>query len=244
MGHLTFALNVTLDGCCDHREGVVDDEMHRYWTRAMDSTGAMLFGRRTYELMESAWPQVARDPKAPPSDRRWARKLEAKPKYVVSTTRRDFPWSNTHRVEGDLARAVRALEEGHAARADGGEPHALGRAAAAGPRGRIPPGDPPRGGRARPVPVRRRAALPAPEAGGHEAAQVRHRGAALSAAVGVGRAMPLRGFQRRSRGGALVALRVLETLPDLDDSFRGYWGSGRTPAAARCYKSGRQDLRQ
>jgi dihydrofolate reductase len=110
MGSLTFALNVTLDGCCDHREGVADDEMHRYWTRLMDSTGAMLFGRRTYELMEAAWPQVARDPKAARSDRSWAKKLDAKPKYVVSTTRRDFPWSNTHRVEGDLARAVRALK--------------------------------------------------------------------------------------------------------------------------------------
>ena len=111
MGILTFALNVTLDGCCDHREGVVDDEMLRYWTRLMDSAGAMLFGRRTYELMEDAWPQVARDPKATPSNRDWAKKLEAKPKYVVSTTRRDFPWSNTHHVEGDLTRAVKALKK-------------------------------------------------------------------------------------------------------------------------------------
>jgi dihydrofolate reductase len=111
MGLLTFALNVTLDGCCDHREGVADDEMLRWWTRVMDAAGAMLFGRKTYELMEDAWPQVARDPKARPSDRAWARKLEAKPKYVVSTTRRDFPWSNTHRVEGDLFRAVKALKK-------------------------------------------------------------------------------------------------------------------------------------
>ena len=67
MGPLTFALNVTLDGCCDHREMVANDEMHRYWTRVMDAAGAMLFGRRTYELMEDAWPQVARDPKAAPA---------------------------------------------------------------------------------------------------------------------------------------------------------------------------------
>ncbi len=111
MGLLTFALNVTLDGCCDHREMLADDEMHRYWTRVMDGAGAMLFGRRTYELMEGAWPQVARDTKARPSDRAWARKLEAKPKYVVSTTRRDFSWNNTRRVEGDLARAVKALKK-------------------------------------------------------------------------------------------------------------------------------------
>src|SRR5262249_40589720 len=58
MGLLTFALNVTLDGCCDHRAGVVDDEVMRYWTRLMNAAGAMLFGRVTYEMMESAWPQV------------------------------------------------------------------------------------------------------------------------------------------------------------------------------------------
>jgi len=46
-----------------------------------------------------------------PRIRDWAKKLEAKPKYVVSTTRRDFPWSNTHLVEGDLTRAVRALKK-------------------------------------------------------------------------------------------------------------------------------------
>jgi dihydrofolate reductase len=111
MGLLTFALNVTLDGCIDHRAGVADDEMHRYWTRVMDSAGAMLFGRVTYELMESYWPQVARDPKAKAADRDWARKLDAKAKYVVSTTRRDFPWNNTHPLKGNLTRAVKALKK-------------------------------------------------------------------------------------------------------------------------------------
>ncbi len=116
MGLLTFAINVTLDGCCDHREGIADDALLRYYTRLMDGAGGMLFGRVTYEMMESAWPAVARDPKARPAFRAWARKLEAKPKYVVSTTRRDFPWANTHHVAGpggeeDLKRAVKALKK-------------------------------------------------------------------------------------------------------------------------------------
>jgi dihydrofolate reductase len=110
MGLLTFALNVTLDGCCDHRAGLADDALLRYYTRLMDGAGAMLFGRTTYELMESAWPAVARDPKARPAFRAWARKLEAKPKHVVSTTRRDFPWSNTFRVDGNLREAIAALK--------------------------------------------------------------------------------------------------------------------------------------
>jgi dihydrofolate reductase len=111
MGLLTFALNVTLDGCCDHREGVADDDLHDHFTQLMDEAGAMLFGRITYELMEDAWPAVARDEKAPRASREWARKLEAKPKYVVSASRRDFPWNNTFRVEGDLQEAVKELKE-------------------------------------------------------------------------------------------------------------------------------------
>jgi dihydrofolate reductase len=110
MGLLTFALNVTLDGCYDHREGVADDALLRYYTGLMDEAGGMLFGRTTYEMMESAWPAVARDPKARPAFRAWARKLEAKPKHVVSTTRRDFPWNNTFLVDGDLRKAIATLK--------------------------------------------------------------------------------------------------------------------------------------
>ncbi len=111
MGLLTFALNVTLDGCIDHRAGIVDDEMLDYFTHLMDGAGAMLFGRTTYELMESAWPAVARDEKSPRAMRDWAVKLEAKPKYVVSASRHDFPWVNTKRVEGELLGAVQALKD-------------------------------------------------------------------------------------------------------------------------------------
>ena len=77
----------------------------------MDEAGAMLWGRATYELMESAWPAIARDGSAPRAMLEWARKLEVKPKYVVSSTRRDFPWSNTFLLEGDLREAVARLKE-------------------------------------------------------------------------------------------------------------------------------------
>ena len=112
MGLLTFALNLTLDGCVDHREGVVDDETHAFYTRLMDEAGAMLWGRVTYEMMESYWPAVARgDVEAPPAMHEWAVKLDAKPKYVVSSTRRDFPWTNSHHITGDLRTGVQELKD-------------------------------------------------------------------------------------------------------------------------------------
>jgi dihydrofolate reductase len=111
MGLLTFSINVTLDGCVDHREGIADDETHAFFTRLMDEHGAMLWGRVTYEMMESYWPAVARgDEEAPPAMREWAVKLEAKPKYVVSLTRTDFPWSNSHHLTGDLRTSVQQLK--------------------------------------------------------------------------------------------------------------------------------------
>jgi dihydrofolate reductase len=110
-GLLTFVLNVTLDGCCDHREGIADDEMLDHFTQLIGKAGAMLYGRITYELMEDAWPAVARDEKAPRAMREWARKLEDMPKYVVSTSRRDFPWNGTVHLEGDLRTAVTQLKE-------------------------------------------------------------------------------------------------------------------------------------
>src|SRR5512143_2044086 len=107
MGLLTFSINVTLDGCVDHREGIADDETHAFFTRLMDEGGAMLWGRGTYEMMESYWPAVARgDVDAPPAIREWAVKLETKPKYVVSSTRKNFPWNNSHHIAGDLRTGV------------------------------------------------------------------------------------------------------------------------------------------
>lgn len=112
MGLLTFGLNVTVDGCVDHREGVADDETHAFFTRLMDDAGAMLWGRVTYELMEGYWPAVARgDEEAPPALREWAVKLEAKPKYVVSSTRSDYSWTNSHHLTGDLRAAVQRLKD-------------------------------------------------------------------------------------------------------------------------------------
>lgn len=112
MGLLTFSINLTLDGCVDHREGIADDETHAFFTRLMDESGAMLWGRVTYEMMESSWPAVARgDVEAPSAIREWAVKLEAKPKYVVSSTRKDFPWANSHHLAGNLRTAVQKLKD-------------------------------------------------------------------------------------------------------------------------------------
>src|SRR6476646_3461385 len=112
MGLLTFSINVTLDGCVDHQEGIADDETHAFFTRLMDEGGAMLWGRVTYEMMESYWPAVARgDEEAPPAMRESAVKLEAKPKYVVSATGNDFSVNNSRHEVVDLRTGVQKLKD-------------------------------------------------------------------------------------------------------------------------------------
>ncbi|KXI28077.1 dihydrofolate reductase family protein [Paraglaciecola hydrolytica] len=112
MGLLIFSINVTLDGCIDHQEGIADVETHAFFTRLMDECGAMLWGRTTYEMMESYWPEVARgDIEAAPAIREWAVKLEAKQKYVVASTRKNFPWANSQHIAGDLRTEVQKLKD-------------------------------------------------------------------------------------------------------------------------------------
>lgn len=112
MGLLTFSINITLDGCVDHREGIADDETHTFFTRLMDKAGALLWGRLTYEMMERYWPAVAQgDMDVPPAMREWAHKLEAKPKYVVSSTRKHFSWTNSYPIAGDLCTGVQKLKD-------------------------------------------------------------------------------------------------------------------------------------
>ncbi|MCU0717065.1 MAG: dihydrofolate reductase family protein [Pirellula sp.] len=112
MGLLTFSINITLDGCVDHAEGIADDETHAFFTRLMDDAGAILWGRITYEMMESYWPAVASGTvDAPATIHEWAVKLETKPKYVVSSTRHEFSWTNSHHIAGDIRTGVQKLKD-------------------------------------------------------------------------------------------------------------------------------------
>ena len=59
MRPLRYSINVTLDGCCDHRVGIADEESHRYWATQLERADALLLGRVTYGMMEEAWRRPA-----------------------------------------------------------------------------------------------------------------------------------------------------------------------------------------
>ncbi|HET9168023.1 MAG TPA: dihydrofolate reductase family protein [Actinospica sp.] len=110
MGLLRYSINVTLDGCCDHRVGIPDEELHRHATENIASADTLLFGRVIYEMMESAWRQPTAPGAMPEWTRPFALTIDAAKKYVVSSTLADVTW-NAELVRGDLGTAVRRLKE-------------------------------------------------------------------------------------------------------------------------------------
>src|SRR5688572_515300 len=112
MRPLRYSINVTLDGCCDHRAGSTDEELHRYWAENLAEADALLFGRVTYEMMEAAWRPPAMGVK-PDWMADWmepfARTIDAAKKYVVSSTLERVDW-NAQLVRGDLGQSVQQLK--------------------------------------------------------------------------------------------------------------------------------------
>jgi dihydrofolate reductase len=110
MRPLRYSINITLDGCCDHRAIPPDEELHRHAVENVNQADALLFGRATYELMESAWrPSTPTDARPVWMDS-FAQTINAATKYVVSSTLEHVDW-NAELVRGDLGTVVEQLKE-------------------------------------------------------------------------------------------------------------------------------------
>src|SRR5687768_2212725 len=108
MRPLRYSINVTLDGCCDHRAVSGDEELHRHAAATLAQADALLFGRVTYEMMEAAF-RPSRTGATPESMDSFARTIDAAKKYVVSSTLDRVDW-NAELVRGDLGKAVQRLK--------------------------------------------------------------------------------------------------------------------------------------
>lgn len=109
MRPLRYSVNVTVDGCCDHRAIPADEELHRHAEETLGRVDALLFGRVTYEMMEAAWRPPAEAVARPEWMEPFARTIDAARKYVVSSTLDRVDW-NAELVRGDLEDAVRQLK--------------------------------------------------------------------------------------------------------------------------------------
>ena len=106
MRPLRYSINVTLDGCCDHRAMLADEDLHRHAVENLAQADALLFGRVTYEI---AWRPPVRTGTRPDWMESFARTIDAAKKYVVSSTLDRVDW-NAELVRGDLGKAVQQLK--------------------------------------------------------------------------------------------------------------------------------------
>ena len=109
MRPLRYSINVTLDGCCDHRAMVPDEDLHRHAVENLNRADALLFGRVTYETMEAAF-RPAWTGEMPDWMEPFRRTIDAAKKYVVSSTLKRVDW-NAELVRGDLGKAVQQLKQ-------------------------------------------------------------------------------------------------------------------------------------
>jgi dihydrofolate reductase len=110
MRPLRYSINVSLDGCCDHRAFSPDEDVHRHAAENIAQADALLFGRVTYELMEAGWRHPVPAGARPAWMEPFAQTIDAAKKYVVSSTLDRVDW-NAELVRGDLRTAVKQLKQ-------------------------------------------------------------------------------------------------------------------------------------
>jgi len=111
MRKLIAAINMTLDGFCDHTHGIADEELHQHYADLIAGAGAMIYGRTTYQLMESYWPEVVKNPTGEKSTDDFAVVLENIPKIVFSHTLAHVGWKNVTLAKRGLKEEVLELRQ-------------------------------------------------------------------------------------------------------------------------------------
>ena len=102
MRKVIFSINVTIDGFADHTAVIADSELHEFYAGLLDNADVILFGRKTYELMVSFWPNAREDPRSTKSMIKFADKFNSISKVVFSKTLNDVIWNNTRLAKNDL----------------------------------------------------------------------------------------------------------------------------------------------
>jgi dihydrofolate reductase len=102
MRNVIFAINITLDGCCDHTKQLADDETHEYFTQLLREVDLLVFGRKTYQLMVPFWPEVAKNQSMTKASNEFARTFDSLNKIVFSRSLEGAEDKNTRIVRTNL----------------------------------------------------------------------------------------------------------------------------------------------
>ena len=110
MRKLIAAINMTLDGFCDHTAIIADEEIHQHYNELLSSAGTLLYGRITYQLMEY-WPTVVKNPTGIKATDEFAVTMDNIPKIVFSNTLKNVEWKTAKLAKKDIEEEVLELKQ-------------------------------------------------------------------------------------------------------------------------------------
>ena len=105
-----FGINITINGSADHIAMIADAELHDFFTDLLNEVDVVLYGRKTYQLMESYWPDAWNDSKSTESEKRFADIINPIKKIVFSNTLKKVDWQNSVLSEKGLVTKVSELK--------------------------------------------------------------------------------------------------------------------------------------
>jgi len=111
MRNVIFAINITLDGCCDHTKQIGDEETHEYFTHLMRDVDLLVFGRKTYQLMVPFWPEVAKNQSMTKASNEFAQTFDSINKIVFSRSLDSAEDKNTRIVRTNLHDEILKLKQ-------------------------------------------------------------------------------------------------------------------------------------
>ena len=110
MRRLVAAINMTLDGYCDHTAVSPDEEIHQHYSDLLSNAGAVLYGRKTYQLMEY-WRTLVSNPTGNKTMDEFAAVMDHTPKIVFSHTLKDLDWESARLANRDIEKEVLELKQ-------------------------------------------------------------------------------------------------------------------------------------
>jgi len=111
MRNVIFAINITLDGCCDHTKQLADEETHEYFAHLMRDVDLLVFGRKTYQLMVPYWPDIAKSQSETKAENEFAQAFDSKKLVVFSRSLDSVEGKNTRIVRTNLHDEILKLKQ-------------------------------------------------------------------------------------------------------------------------------------
>lgn len=111
MRKLIAAMNMTLDGFCDHTAMIADDDIHQHYSELLNNADTLIYGRVTYQLMESYWPTVVKSPTGNKPTDDFAVIMDNIPKIVFSHTLKNVEWKTARLATLDVKEEITALKQ-------------------------------------------------------------------------------------------------------------------------------------